>query len=159
MESELQELRDLIEAQSKQIQTQSEALKEQQQQMLTLENQLKVVSPANASISAAPGERFSASSPAMDPSAIAPNAAVAPNSAAGAQKNPEEDEPPSLRFKGITLTPGGYMAAETVWHRGAGSDINSAFNSVPLPGNSQSHITEFNASGRQSRIACWRRES
>jgi hypothetical protein len=156
MESELQELRDLIEAQSKQIQTQSEALKEQQQQMLTLENQLKAVSPATASISAAPvTNAVLASSPAMDPAAIAPNAAVAPSSpAAGAQKNPEEDEPPSLRFKGITLTPGGYMAAETVWrNRAVGSDINSAFNSVPLPGNSQSHISEFNASGRQSRIA------
>ena len=156
MESELQELRDLIEAQSKQIQVQSEALKEQQQQMQTLENQLKVASPASASISAAPVTSAAlASSPAMDPSAIAPNAAVAPNSsAAGAQKNPEEDEPPALRFKGITLTPGGYMAAETVWrNRAIGSGINSAFNNVPLPGNEQSHITEFNASGRQSRIA------
>ncbi|MGH2509640.1 MAG: hypothetical protein ACRDHZ_19860, partial [Ktedonobacteraceae bacterium] len=54
----------------------------------------------------------------------------------------------------ITLTPGGYMAAETVWrNRAIGSGINSAFNSVPLPGNEQSHISEFNASGRQSRIS------
>ncbi len=156
MENELQELRDLIEAQSKQIQVQSEAMKEQQQQMQTLENRLKVASPASAGISAAPVTNAAlASSPAMDPAAIAPNAAVAPNnSAAGAQKNPEEDEPPSLRFKGITLTPGGYFAAETVWrNRAIGSGINSSFNSVPLPGNDQSHITEFNASGRQSRIA------
>ncbi len=41
MESELQELRDLIEAQSKQIQAQSEQLREQQQQMQTLQEQMK----------------------------------------------------------------------------------------------------------------------
>ncbi len=60
MESELQELRDLIEAQSKQIQVQSEALKEQQQQMQALEKQLKISSsaPANASIAAAPAPLF-----------------------------------------------------------------------------------------------------
>jgi len=154
MESELQELRDLIEAQSKQIQVQSEALKEQQQQMQTLEDQLKISSPANAAISAVPvASAAVASSPAMAAEALSPNGALTPN-APGAQKNPEEDEPPSLRFKGITLTPGGFFAAETVWrNRAIGSGINSAFNSVPLPGNDQSHITEFNASGRQSRIA------
>ena len=153
MESELQELRDLIEAQSKQIQVQSEALKEQQQQMQTLENQLKISSPANASVSAAPVESASvAPSSSMALNALSPNAA-APNALAKAQK-PADDEPQSLRFKGITLTPGGYMAAETVWrNRAIGSGINSDFKGLPLPGQSQSHLTEFNASGRQSRIA------
>ncbi len=154
MENELQELRDLIEAQSKQIQVQSEALKEQQQQMQTLESQLKISSsaPANASIAAAPAATaFSPSSPALTPNPISSN--VASNSPAGAQK-PADDEPQSLRFKGITITPGGYMAAETVWrNRAIGSGINSDFKGVPLPGQSQSHLTEFNASGRQSRIA------
>jgi len=155
MENELQELRELIEAQSKQIQVQSDALKEQQQQMQTLENQLKVSSPAAASISASPVANAALPSPPeRAPDAISSNAAMAPTTPAGAQKNPDMDEPQSIRFKGITLTPGGYMAAETVWrNRAVGSDINSAFNSVPLPGNNQSHITEFNASGRQSRIA------
>src|ERR1700730_8662682 len=46
------------------------------------------------------------------------------------------------------------MAAETVWrNRAIGSGISSAFTAVPLPGSSQSHVTEFNAQGRQSRIA------
>jgi hypothetical protein len=157
METELQELRDLIEAQSKQIQVQSEALKEQQQQMQTLENQLKTASPAAASISAAPAP---SAAPVSSPSSISPdlalnavssNAAAVPNALAKPQK--ADDEPQALRFKGITLTPVGYMAAETVWrNRAIGSDINSAFNSVPLPGNNQSHISEANFSGRQSRI-------
>ena len=158
MESELQELRDLLEAQAKQLQAQSEQLKEQQQQMQALENQLNISSPASANTTAAAAANaaLASSSPVMAPNPISPNAAVAFNAPAKAAANQAapNDEPMSLRFKGITLTPGGYMAAETVWrNRAVGSDINSAFNNVPLPGNNQSHITEFNASGRQSRIA------
>src|ERR1700690_369173 len=153
MESELQELRDLIETQSKQIQVESEALKEQQQQIQALENRLKIASAASGNLAGAPAESAIPASSSMALNATSPNIAAAPEALARAQK-PADDEPQSLRFKGITLTPGGYFAAETVWrNRAVGSDINSAFNSVPLPGNDQSHLTEFNASGRQSRIA------
>src|SRR5271165_6593830 len=158
MESELQELRELIEAQSKQIQVQSEALKEQQKQMEVLENRVKISgsSPASENLAAEPAlsavSSSSSSSSSMALSALSPNAAAA-GALAKAQK-PADDEPPALRFKGITITPGGYMAAETVWrNRAIGSGINSDFKGVPLPGNEQSHISEFNASGRQSRIA------
>jgi TolA-binding protein len=159
LESELQELRDLIEAQSKQIQVQNEELKEEQQQMQALENQLKLSggpSFSNASLTAASPASAAVTSPAAAAAPTGVMAASASAAPASAQKNPDtpNDEPASLRFKGITLTPGGYMAAETVWrNRAIGSDINSAFNNVPLPGQSQSHITEFNASGRQSRIS------
>src|SRR5581483_11154917 len=60
LESEFQELRDLIEAQSKQIQAQSEQLKEQQQQMHALENRLQAAGAANTSAAAA----ISAAAPA-----------------------------------------------------------------------------------------------
>ena len=174
LENELQELRDLIEAQSKQIQAQSEQLREQQQQMQTLENRLK--SPGGSAVSATPGTvgaaapagpaavTASAATSALAPSstsaAIGPGVNAAPAASAKAATPQAEgfdknaDQPAALRFKGITLTPGGYFAAETVWrNRAIGSGINSSFNSVPLPGQEQSHITEFNASGRQSRIA------
>jgi hypothetical protein len=40
-----------------------------------------------------------------------------------------------------------------VWRgKATSSDVNTPFNSVPLPGTSASNISEFNASGRQSRI-------
>ena len=45
------------------------------------------------------------------------------------------ESPIALRFKGITITPGGFMAAESVWRQHAlGSDINTPFNSVTMPG-------------------------
>ncbi len=165
LESEFQELRDLIEAQSKQIQAQSEQLKDQQQQMQALENRLKTAASANttaatpaALTAAAPVNAVIGSASSSIPAtAVTASAAVAPNKAAAAQTQEVDKNPPqnaSISYKGITLTPGGYFAAETVWReRAVGSGINSAFNNVPLPGNNQDHITEFNASGRQSRIA------
>ena len=59
-----------------------------------------------------------------------------------------------IHFKGITITPGGFMAAEFVRRsRALASDINTPFNSLTMPGASQSSISEFFASGRQSRIS------
>jgi hypothetical protein len=65
------------------------------------------------------------------------------------------NEPPTtIHFKGVTLTPGGFLAAESVRRsRALGSDINTPFNSVPLPGASQTQLSEFFGSGRQSRIS------
>jgi len=64
-------------------------------------------------------------------------------------------EPPTaLHVKGITITPGGFLAAETVNRsRALGSDINTPFNSVTMPGSSASSVSEFFGSGRQSRVS------
>ena len=72
------------------------------------------------------------------------------------QKNVKEEieSPLALHYKGITITPGGFLAAETVRRsRALGSDINTPFNSLTMPGASQSAISEFFGSGRQSRIS------
>ena len=62
--------------------------------------------------------------------------------------------PTAIHVKGITITPGGFLAAETVYRqRALGSDINTPFNSVPYPGSSNYAMSEFFGSGRQSRIS------
>jgi hypothetical protein len=59
----------------------------------------------------------------------------------------------ALHFKGVTITPGGFMAAETIFRNKAeAADINTSFNSIPFSGNSGGQTTEFNASARQSRL-------
>ncbi|MGC2448726.1 MAG: hypothetical protein WA477_13855 [Candidatus Sulfotelmatobacter sp.] len=64
-------------------------------------------------------------------------------------------EPPTtIHFKGITISPGGFLAAETVRRsRALGADINTPFNSITMPGASASNLSEFFGSGRQSRIS------
>ena len=64
------------------------------------------------------------------------------------------ENPLALHFKGITITPGGFLAGETVWRgRALGADINTPFNSVPFYGANASHMSEFFGSGRQSRVS------
>ncbi len=66
----------------------------------------------------------------------------------------EMESPLAIHFKGVTITPGGFLAAETVWRqRALAADINTPFNSIPFGGASQSNISEFFGSGRQSRVS------
>ena len=64
-------------------------------------------------------------------------------------------EPPTaLHYRGVTVLPGGFAAAEFVRRsRALGADINTPFNSITMPGASQSTMSEFFGSGRQSRFS------
>ena len=62
--------------------------------------------------------------------------------------------PAALHYKGINITPGGFMAAETVYRQKAtGADIPTALSSIPFNGASASQVSEFFGSGRQSRVS------
>ena len=154
LESEMQQLRDLLETQSKQIQIQNEQMREQQERMEAMEAELKVATtPRDTSYAPAPDSRVpktaDGSAPAPNPRMVDFSIGTADGQAADAENNPI-----AIRYKGITLTPGGFLAAETVFRNKANSaDINTGFNQIPLPGNSGSQTTEFNATARQSRIS------
>jgi hypothetical protein len=69
------------------------------------------------------------------------------------EKKASEEGPASIRYKGITITPGGFVAAETVFRsRAESADINTQFTGIPYPGNALSKVTENNFSARQSRF-------
>ena len=58
-----------------------------------------------------------------------------------------------IHFKGITLTPIGYAAAEAVWReKNETADIGSSFSAIPFPGTTNSNLNEFRGSARQSRL-------
>ncbi len=70
------------------------------------------------------------------------------------EKKAEETGPSAIKYKGINITPGGFLAAETVFRQRATSgDIPTPMNAIPYPGNALSKVTENNLSGRQSRIS------
>jgi len=81
--------------------------------------------------------------------------AVTTTTAALQETQKKMDESPiALRYKGIAITPGGFLAAETAWRQKAlASDVNSAFSAIPFAGSSQSQMSEFFGSGRQSRLS------
>ena len=63
------------------------------------------------------------------------------------------ENPVALRYKGVTITPGGFLVAETVWRSRALGGEATPFNSLTMPGASQSTTSEFFGSGRQSRLS------
>ncbi len=66
----------------------------------------------------------------------------------------EIEAPAALRYKGVTITPGGFAAFEGVWRQhSVNSDINTPFNSIPFPSANEGHTSEMNFSGRQSRLS------
>jgi hypothetical protein len=68
------------------------------------------------------------------------------------EKKASEEGPTTIRYKGVSLTPGGFIAAETVYRQRAESaDINTQFTGIPYPGNALSKVNENVFSGRQSR--------
>jgi hypothetical protein len=62
------------------------------------------------------------------------------------------ESPLALHFKGITLTPGGFFAGESVYRNRATGGDATAFNSISMPGSGMNAVSEFFGSGRQSQI-------
>jgi hypothetical protein len=62
--------------------------------------------------------------------------------------------PDALGYKGITISPAGsFVAFETVDRsRATGSDIPTPFSAIPLSASDAGHLSEFYATGRQSRL-------
>jgi hypothetical protein len=155
--ADIQALKDAIAAQQLQIERLTQQLERQQQlqeaqQATTGGGEKSPVNPTQqvASINTAP-----VSSTGLN--AIAPvQQDVSPS------QNPEDspltidkrmEGPLTLHFRGINITPGGYAAAEFVRRsRGLAADVSTPYNSVPMPGASQSDLPEFFGSGRQSKI-------
>ena len=62
--------------------------------------------------------------------------------------------PDTLHYKGITITPGGFTAAESVWRsKATGGDIPTAFSALPYEHADAYSLSEFFADGRQSRLS------
>jgi hypothetical protein len=143
--NEVQQLRELIEAQSRQLQTQTEQLKQQQEKMQAMERQLKTV---NAAV-----ESRTLMNEGADP-ALAINPATSSAMGYVASQDKKDEAPTAIHFKGITITPGGFFAAETVTRQHAlSNDVNTDFKAIPMPGSSMAKVPETNFSGRQSQIS------
>ena len=67
-------------------------------------------------------------------------------------ENPMHSPVISIHFRGVTITPGGFAEAAFVRRsRALGADLTTPFNSLTMPGASQSQLSEFFGSARQSR--------
>jgi hypothetical protein len=84
----------------------------------------------------------------------AKNAELAKAVEANQKETKSLENPTTIRFRGIELTPGGFLAGETVdRQRAIGGDVDTQFTGIPFAGQTAGVLSEFNASGRQSRIS------
>jgi len=160
---DVQSLRDAIAAQQQQIEQLKQELERRDQ---AVQQQQQAAQQAQSAAAAAQSKADQAAAQAaqqqQDVTAIKNDVTDlkqnATNTALTLQETQKSvtamESPLALHYKGITITPGGFLAAETVWrNRGLASDINTPFNSLTLPGSSQNSLPEFFGSGRQSRVA------
>jgi len=164
LNAKLSEMQQAIEAQQQQIQQLMQQLQSRDSQLQQLQQQVNQVQSqasqaqqqATAADSKATEQQSDVAAVKTDVADLKTNATNTALSLQETQKNVAStlESPLAIHFKGITLTPGGFFAAETVWrNRALGADINTPFNSVPLPGSSDTKLSEFYGSGRQSRIS------
>jgi outer membrane murein-binding lipoprotein Lpp len=161
---QLNELKQAIEAQQQQIRQLSDQVQTRDQKIQQLEQ--KVDQTQSAAVQAqTKADTAVAQSTEQQQTVVAMKSDVtdlkttATNNAMNlmdAQKTVKEslESPLAIHYKGITITPGGFLAAESVYrNRALAADINTPLNSVSMPGSGANKISEFYGSGRQSRIA------
>ena len=65
-----------------------------------------------------------------------------------------QDSTTTIRYRGLTVTPVGFVAAEGVWRqRNMTADIGSSYNAIPFAGSTNGHLSEMRLTGRQSRLS------
>jgi len=172
LEDQVQQLRDLVVSQSKELAATREQIKEQQQKMQTLEEQVKSSSGASAKPSAAPTSAGAPPSAASSDSlpkllAASPTSAAAdprgsgvapvtfPAQTSGETSGGNEVSPLQLKIGSAYVTPVGFMDFTGVWRaRDGGSGIGTNFAGIPYGGASafQTNLSELRFSMQNSRV-------
>lgn len=161
---QMQQLRDQMTAQQQQIQQLQNQLSARDQQIQQAQQAAAQASSQAADANAKASEAASAGGDTKTQVAelsdsvknVKQNDQNLTETVQGEQKRVGEIEnPTAIHFKGITISPtGSFLAAETVYRtKGMGADVNTQLTGGPFSGASNAHLSEFNASGRQSRLA------
>src|SRR5437879_5222854 len=59
-----------------------------------------------------------------------------------------------IRYKEVYLAPGGFVEATTIWRsQNQNADVGSTYGNIPLSGSTNSKVSEFRGTARQSRLS------
>jgi hypothetical protein len=165
--AEVEALRQALQVQQEELQLLKEELAKRDRQITAAREEAAVANSRAAEASSKATEAVTASAEAKS-STVALNSSVAAlktsndtlvttvaNANSGASQLANSDDGPvAIRYKGITLTPGGFIAAETVTRsRATSSDVVTPFTSIPYAAADIAHLSENVFTGRQSRIS------
>ena len=162
--AQLEELREAVQSQQEQLQLLKEELAKRDRQ---IDEAREAAAAANARAAEASTKATEAvnSTAEVKTTAVSLNSTISDLKASNEilkttvakeqaeAKKAEETGPTTIRYKGLNITPGGFLAAETVFRsRATSADLPTPMTGIPYPGNALSKLTESNFSGRQSRI-------
>lgn len=158
--TKLSTMQDSINAQEQQIQKLIEQVQTRDQEIDQLKQQIsRIETKSNDAQQKVTDEALKASQQQQEVRAVKNDLvdlkSAVTNSALALQETQKtmNESPLALRFKGVTITPGGFLAAETVTRqRAMAADVNTPFNSIPFSAANSGQLSEFYGSGRQSRL-------
>jgi len=161
--AQIEELRQALQSQQEELQLLKEELAKR-------DRQIDEAREAAAAANARATEASSKATEAVNTTAAAKSEAVSLNSTVSALKasnealkttvesgqaeaqKPSEEGPSTIKVKGISITPGGFIEAATTYRQRAESaDINTQLNGIPYPGAALGKVSENVFSARQSR--------
>src|SRR5208282_1969489 len=171
--AELEELRQAFQAQQQALQSQQEQLTLLKEELAKRDRQIDEARDAAAAANSRAAEASTKATEAANTTAAVKSTAdtlntkvadltasnevlrttVATGKEQAEAQNNSEDGPSAIRYKGITLTPSGFVAAETVTRSHAtSSDIFTPFTAIPFAAADLAHVSETNFSSRATRV-------
>jgi hypothetical protein len=161
--AQIEELRQALQSQQEELQLLKEELAKR-------DRQIDEAREAAAAANARATEASSKATEAVNTTAAVKSEAVSLNSSVSALKasnealkttvetgqaeaqKPSEEGPTTIRYKGVSLTPGGFIEAATTFRqRAEDADINTQLNGIPYPGVALGRVSENVFSARQTR--------
>ena len=160
--SEIEALREALDAQQQQIQQLRDEAQRRDATLQQLQQQLSTLqSTATQAQSAAQAAATSSQNTAATLTQVRTTVADLKTETSRAatvqdvEKRLREFEQPSqIHFRGITITPGGFLAANTVFRvHNENADVLDTYGNVPFSGSPNSRLSEFRFTARHSRIS------
>jgi hypothetical protein len=156
-EEEVQVLRETLAAQHEEI----EELKSTMQRLLQMMQQTTAArAPGNGQLAltgAAGNAAASNAAPGATPESAmsgTTEAEMAARMQADEKRLTELEHPAQIHFRGVTITPGGFLAANTVFRlHNENADVLDTYGNVPFSGSANSRLSEFRFTARHSRLS------
>jgi hypothetical protein len=140
-----------------QIDTLKQQLAERDAQLQALQQAAQTAAlQATVAAKSADAANAKAVQSAADVQTLTPQVAAASTNAVAAVKavaDTAKQSPVAIRYKNVTITPKGFLAAEAVWReRAMNTDILTPFNATPYMNAGEARISEFDGTARQSQL-------
>jgi hypothetical protein len=156
----LEDLQNAIDSQNRKIQQLEDRLQDREGKIQQLEQQVSGMAVPTSGIAT---RNVTTVTSAVAPSIVTPrpqpavltttNTSVAASQVTTKPASAESGGPLAIHFKGVTLTPGGFLEAAGIYRtHNENGDITSTFGNIPFSGSANSQLSEFRGTARQSRM-------